>query len=319
MKYGQTTVLTDVTGTYGAEKRALEKMVEILVNTQHPLQRTLVGPPGLSRIVGGREALEGAWPWQVSIQILSTHLCGGTVLNNLWVLSAAHCFYKYMHISKNYFRVAAGLTVLSDPGPYVQICSIRIIRIHEDFDPHTLDSDVALVMLSAPLNFTEHVQPACTPFNVNHVVRLTFAHCFISGWGSNAYKGAMMDRLQEAELELIDRDQCNQVTWYDGAITENMLCAGLESGGVDTCQGDSGGPLQCYKEDEDRFYVVGVTSFGEECGLPFRPGVYAKVSRFAEWLTANEEASTASASFPVSQNPNSKLIPVLLSVALVLL
>lgn len=98
------------------------------------------------------------------------------------------CF-VFRQINNNNFRVAAGLTVLSDPGPYVQIRSIGNIRIHEDFDPHTFDNDVAVVVLSAPLNFTEHVQPACRPFNVSHEVSLNFSHCFISGWGSNSYKG----------------------------------------------------------------------------------------------------------------------------------
>jgi len=151
-----------------------------------------------------------------------------------------------------------------------------------------------------------------------------------------------MDRLQEAEVELIDRTRCNQLNWYDGFITENMLCAGLESGAADTCQvwlwtgvfwkslqgltsvtqwgclcpvqGDSGGPLQCYSENDESFYVVGVTSFGEKCGLPHRPGVYARTSKFADWLKASQVAAAASAA-----QCNTRLITALLSAALMLL
>uniref|UniRef100_A0A3B4U9C9 Acrosin n=1 Tax=Seriola dumerili TaxID=41447 RepID=A0A3B4U9C9_SERDU len=279
-------------------------------------QRPLVAPPGRSRIMGGQEAPEGAWPWQVSIQIQSRHHCGGTILNSLWVLTATHCFYKYLA----HFRVVAGLNVLSAPGDHAQIHSISRVEMHKDYDDITSDNDVTLVLLSSPFNFTDHVQPICTPHNVTHEFTLNFSHCFISGWGSTYYKGCQLADtdtavgLQEAEVELIDRTTCNLITWYNGHVTENMICAGLESGAADSCQGDSGGPLQCYSEDEERFYVVGVTSFGEECGLPHRPGVYARTSRFAGWLKTSQ---TASVSF--AHRPNTGLISALLSAALILL
>ncbi|XP_029291196.1 acrosin isoform X2 [Cottoperca gobio] len=274
-------------------------------------QRTLVAPPGASRIVGGWEASEGAWPWQVSIQIQSRHHCGGTILNSLWVLTATHCFYKFL-IRRSHFRVVAGLHVLSAPGDQTQIRSISEVKMHEDYNGRAHDNDVTLLRLSSPFNFTDYIQPVCTPHNDTHEFILNFSHCFISGWGSAHYKGRMMNRLQEVEVELIDRRTCNLITWYDGLITENMICAGLESGEADSCQGDSGGPLQCYSEDEDRFYVVGVTSFGHKCGLPHRPGVYARTSRFAGWLKTSQTASAA-------HRLHTRLISALLSAALVLL
>ncbi|XP_040007518.1 LOW QUALITY PROTEIN: transmembrane protease serine 11D [Xiphias gladius] len=251
-----------------------------------------------------RLALEGAWPWQVSIQIKSRHHCGGTILNRLWVLTATHCFYKYLWISRAHFRVVAGLHVLSAPGDYVQICSINEVKMHEDYDDVTPDNDVTLVLLGSPFNFTEHVQPVCTPHNVSHEFIVNFSYSFITG---------PMNRLQEAELELIDRRTCNMITWYEGPVTGNMICAGPESGSADTCQGDSGGPLQCYREDEERFYVVGVTSFGEECGRPHRPGVYARTSRFAGWLETSQTTSVSAA-----HRLNARLISALLSAALTL-
>ncbi|KAK9515402.1 hypothetical protein VZT92_026053 [Zoarces viviparus] len=275
-------------------------------------QRSMVASPGMSRILGGREAPVGAWPWQVSIQMRSMHLCGGTIISSLTVLTATHCFRKYPLTSD--FRVVAGLHVLTAPGDQTQIRSISKILMHKNYNVLTADNDVALLILSSPFHFTGHVQPACTPNNVTHELALNFSQCFITGWGGTFYKGWTKNRLRQAEVDLIDRTTCNLGTWYDGFITENMICAGLESGASDSCQGDSGGPLQCYSEDEDSFYVVGVTSFGYLCGLPKKPGVYTRTSRFAGWLKRALTGSAASA-----HRLKTRLIVDLLCAALLLL
>ncbi|XP_034447049.1 acrosin [Hippoglossus hippoglossus] len=195
---------------------------------------------------------------------------------------------------RNYLRVVAGINVLTNQGSGAQIRTIKKIKQHEHFNIRTFDNDVALLLLSSPLIFNDHIQPACTAHNVSHEHDLDFSNCFISGWGSAVYKGKGMDILQEAEVQLFDRSKCNQPSWYHGLITRNMICAGLESGASDACQGDSGGPLQCYSQREKRFYLVGVSSHGKQCGNPLKPGVYARISRYAGWVSSGQsEVSSA--------------------------
>ncbi|XP_054905442.1 acrosin [Poeciliopsis prolifica] len=256
-------------------------------------KRKLAAPPGASRIIGGRDATEGAWPWQASIQFLGTHFCGGTIVGSKWVVSAAHCYHRYIWHS-SFLTVLVGVTSLSKPGPHFQRRGVKRVIVHEKYDFNTSNNDVALLVLKVPIVFTNYVQPCCFPTSMNHQLSLNLSNCFITGWGSINYKGGAADMLQEAELEVIETDRCNQKHWYNGLITEQMLCAGTLSGGVDTCQGDSGSPLQCYSENDNRYYLIGVTSFGENCGHPNRPGVYSKTSMYGRWFTEKQLKDRAS-------------------------
>lgn len=234
---------------------------------------------GNGKIVGGVNAAKGAWPWMVSLHWFNRHVCGGTLIGRDWILTAAHCVYgKNVHVAN--WRALFGLTAQSESNaPEVQSRLIRRIVIHPWYNRRTKRADIAMMQLQEPVNFSDHVQPVCLPEPGLDPAPGTV--CTISGWGRLQSGGSLPDVLQEALVPLVPLSQCQeQLPQYN--ITELMMCAGREEGGVDTCQGDSGGPLMLQRSGH--WTQIGVTSFGVGCGNPLSPGVYARVSAFTSWI-----------------------------------
>ncbi|KAJ0062213.1 hypothetical protein NL108_017972, partial [Boleophthalmus pectinirostris] len=185
-----------------------------------------------SRIVGGTEAVNGAWPWQVSLQIRGQHVCGGSIISSMWILSAAHCFYSYNRASM--WRVQYGDISLSQMNSYHTPKSVEKIVSHENYNPDTNDNDIALLKLSSPLTFSSRVKPVCLP---NIGVNLSpVRQAWITGWGALRSSGSAPDIMNQAEVTIYHRETCNRPSVLDGAVTKTMICAGKLSGGVDSCQ-----------------------------------------------------------------------------------
>uniref|UniRef100_A0A8C3RY75 Transmembrane serine protease 13 n=1 Tax=Chelydra serpentina TaxID=8475 RepID=A0A8C3RY75_CHESE len=245
-------------------------------------------PPGCGqrtsgRIIAGKEASASKWPWQVSLQYGPSHICGGTVIDTQWVLTAAHCFFIVKIL--NEWKVYAGASNLLQSAKGIPTSQIIINSNYSD--DHD-DYDIALVKLATPLTISGQVRPACLPMSGQ-----TFPAgrtCFITGFGKTSEdEENTSPKLREAEVSLIDRKTCNGSSVYEGELTPRMMCAGYLQGGRDSCQGDSGGPLVC--EDNSRWYVAGVTSWGTGCGQKNKPGVYTQVTELLSWIHSKMEVS----------------------------
>ncbi|KAK3509232.1 hypothetical protein QTP70_025598, partial [Hemibagrus guttatus] len=236
------------------------------------------------RIIGGSVASSGKWPWQASLHFKGSHVCGGSVVSQDFIVSAAHCFPSDLPTGQMAVQWLVYLGVESQymlPPPH----HVADIIIHESYNPNTHDNDIALLKLTQPINFTSTVKPVCLP--VYDQVITADTQCWTTGFGATQEGEAIgSSQLLEVAVNIIDMAVCNNA--YKGLISNSMLCAGDMNGNRDTCQGDSGGPLVCQEKD-GRWYLYGVTSWGSGCGRQNSPGIYSSVHSLLSWIHSNME------------------------------
>ncbi|XP_062888182.1 uncharacterized protein LOC134337256 isoform X4 [Mobula hypostoma] len=252
------------------------------------------GAPQLSnRIVGGADATEGEWPWQVSLRLINWgHWCGATLVADTWLISAAHCFVR----NPNPLSWEADLGTIYRDSQHATTVRRNITRIvsHPLFDRISADYDVAVLELSSPVSFSRSIQPVCLPSPVH--IFPTGKNCSITGWGTLRERSDYLPIiLQEARVPIFNMSECVKLNRY--RVTPRMLCAGFSAGGVDSCKGDSGGPLVC-EESPGKWFLAGIVSWGEGCARPNRPGVYTRVTAIRDWalhiMTQSNIISSAS-------------------------
>ncbi|XP_006900325.1 PREDICTED: transmembrane protease serine 12 [Elephantulus edwardii] len=259
-----------------------------------------------SRIIGGTEAQVGAWPWIVSLQMrfgsAHAHVCGGSLVKERWVLTAAHCIKNARNPSV--WRAVIGTNNILIKYQHTKRIKVNAIFIHPGFNVDSYLNDMALFHLKRAVRYNDYIQPICLPFDVFQNLNQNTA-CFISGWGRTHEEGNGTTTLQEAKVHFISRSVCNSETSYGGIIPNTSFCAGDEDGVFDTCRGDSGGPLMCYLPEHHKFFIMGITSYGHGCGRKGFPGVYSGPAFNQKWLmeylSQRSRKSISNTSFLVGQ------------------
>lgn len=242
----------------------------------------------LRRIIGGDKSLRGEWPWQVSLWLRSQSkgnhpLCGASLINSCWALSAAHCFKRFGADPSRYL-LRLGDYHTQEQDDFERTLSPERIIIHKKYQSQAWDYDIALVRLKGTegrcVAFNPHTSSVCLPeSSLKWDKRPT--SCVITGWGFTDSEYSRT--LKQAWVPLLPSWKCKKQ--YGVRFTSRMLCAGSlsEHRRVDSCQGDSGGPLVCQGHG-GRWVLTGIISWGHGCGNPAFPGVYTRVSRFLRWI-----------------------------------
>lgn len=235
-------------------------------------QHRLVLAAGVGRIIGGQFAAMGQFPHQVSLQLNGRHHCGGSLISNTMIVTAAHCT---MGQNPGQMRAVVGTNDLSAGNG--QTFGISQLIIHPQYNPQSQDFDMSLIRLSSPVPLGGPVQTIELVEADANFAADTMAT--ISGFGAINQNLQMPNRLKFAQVQLWSRDFCNAQNVP--GLTDRMICAGHPSGQVSSCQGDSGGPLTVNGK------LFGVVSWGFGCGAKGRPAMYTYVGALRAWIRQN--------------------------------
>ncbi|KAI5645001.1 trypsin domain-containing protein [Phthorimaea operculella] len=255
------------------------------------LTSVLAGPTrnGPQRIVGGDLTTIDQHPYIAAMLVMRSsnpinfqQSCGGTILNQRTILSAAHC-YSYQNNDPSIWRIRVGSSFSNSGGVVHNVA--RIINFPQ-YDPDGFDHDISVIHLATSVVYNNLVQAAHIP-GPNYVLPENTV-IWSSGYGQTAFQGVASVQLKHVQLRVDNQEACARS--YPSVLTPTMLCLRAASAGHGTCQQDSGGP-NIHRSGGNNV-VVGVTAFGNGCGeADVDPDVTARVSSYSIWIQENQFVS----------------------------
>ncbi|KAM9328519.1 coagulation factor X [Pholidichthys leucotaenia] len=282
-------ILTDETGISSTEEQQqVDVMVDDSPHLDKNVSRTLSRFPviekvitstmsKLTRIVNGEDCPLGECPWQ-AVLLNEEHMwfCGGTILNEYIILTAAHCMNQTRYF---YIRVGEFDTLVDHKNEADH--QVETILVHGGYKSDTYNNDIALIKLATPISFTRFILPACIPEpDFAEKVLMRQQDGMVSGFGRLGEGRQPSSILQRLTLPFVDRHICKESTPLE--ISPKMFCAGYDTIAKDACQGDSGGPhVTRYR---DTYFITGIVSWGEGCARKGKYGVYTQVSKYIGWI-----------------------------------
>ena len=275
-------------GAAAVAPRALEAFRTATPEALRAFRELNVNPPR-GKIVGGWETSIENNPWQIAMiraaiaEPRRSQFCGGSIISNNWILTAAHCVRNsIVREDPTRVEIIAGSPQWAIGGERLKVAAIHV---HPQYNDSTMDHDFALLRLQSPVTTAQPIRLAGAQARVE-----TGAKACVSGWGATFEGGPGAIDLLGVEVPVVANEVCNRPESYNGDITAAMMCAGREEGLADSCQGDSGGPFSTVIDGQPT--LIGVVSWGEGCARRLKYGVYARVSAAAAWIATTTDAAT---------------------------